>query len=159
MPCNTAHHYAARISEAVDVPLLDMVALSVGRLQEMGVGTFGILGSPALRLTGVFDRALAKRGPTAIYPRGEAVLLAAIGDIKAATGHHAQARAALAAAADALRDAGAEALLVACTEFSLIADAIGDGGPVLDTLDVLADEVVAFASAPARDVAHAMVDA
>ena len=34
--------------------------------------------------------------------------------------------------------------MVACTEFSLIADAVADGVTAFDTLDVLVEAIVAF---------------
>jgi aspartate racemase len=34
--------------------------------------------------------------------------------------------------------------MVACTEFSLIADAVAEGVTAFDTLDALVDEIVAF---------------
>ncbi|MDT8344133.1 MAG: aspartate/glutamate racemase family protein, partial [Thermohalobaculum sp.] len=50
-------------------------------------------------------------------------------------------RAALAALTEALR-ADTDAVLIACTELSVIADAIAPGAPVLDAMDVLAGEIV-----------------
>ncbi len=35
IPCNTAHYYLPRIAEAVSIPLLDMVALSIARLPKV----------------------------------------------------------------------------------------------------------------------------
>ena len=159
MPCNTAHHYAARIADAVDIPLLDMVELSARQLEVKGVGRVGILGSPALRLAGVFDRAFSERGLTALYPEDDAGMLAAIRAIKVVSGQSPETQRILTAAAGKLRDRGATLLLVACTEFSLMVDAIAGHGPVLDTLDILADAVVAFASAPANESTRTMEDA
>ena len=44
---------------------------------------------------------------------------------------------------------GAEVQLIACTEFSLIADAVAPGARAIDTLDVLVNEIVGFARASA----------
>ena len=42
---------------------------------------------------------------------------------------------------------GADLLLVACSELSIIADAIPSSFPCIDTIDVLAEEVIEFAGA------------
>ena len=146
MPCNTAHHYADAIRAAVSVPFLDMVALSVAHAAER-VGTnrrIGILASPAVRKVGLFEAPLARHGLTPVYPQDEAALLAAIRQIKA-QGPQPEARAALVAASADLRANGAWVQMVACTEFSLIADAVAPEIQSFDTLDVLVRALIQFA--------------
>lgn len=148
MPCNTAHHYAPAIRAAATVPLIDMVALSTAqavRLAGRG-GTVGILASPAVRRTGLFDRAFAAAALTPLYAQDEDATLAAIRSIKA-QGATAQARGALAAASAALLAKGARVQMIACTEFSLIGDAVDSRVTTFDTLDQLVGGIIAFATA------------
>ncbi len=147
MPCNTAHNYASAIRDAVSIPLLDMVELSATEAATRAAPgcRVGVLGSPALQLTGLFDRVLARHGLTAVYPDNPDAMLAAIREIKSG-GRVDMARDILATAAEKLAAKGASVQLVACTEFSLIADAAAQGAiPVIDTLDVLVDAIAAFA--------------
>ncbi len=155
MPCNTAHHYAPAIAAAVAIPFLDVVELSADRVVANARPTcrVGILGSPAIAQTGLFDRALAARGSSTIYPVDQGPLLAAIRAIKVSSRSDV-ARRTLAASAKELEDRGAGILLVACSEFSIIADAISSDLPVVDTLDVLADAAVAFAFRTAFPVSN-----
>jgi aspartate racemase len=143
MPCNTAHSYAASITAAVEIPLLNMVTLSAERA---GPGKVGILASPATRITGVFDTALAKVGATPVWLTDDAPLLHAIRIIKA-NGATVEARNILRAASEDLLAMGAETQLVGCSEFSLIAEAASAEARVIDTLDILVEAVVAFATA------------
>lgn len=147
MPCNTAHYYAQSIRDEVSVPFIDMVELSVEQaVTRAGQGArIGILGSPALREIGIFNAALARHGATALYPTDQAALLAAIRAIKARGASDAEASA-LAAAAEDIASRGGEVQLVACTEFSLIADAAAAKAEVIDTLNVLVDALVAFST-------------
>ncbi|WP_224823828.1 amino acid racemase [Cognatishimia sp. MH4019] len=133
MPCNTAHHYVEQIAAAVDIPFLHMIALTGEAVQ----GRPGILGSPALQRVGVFEKAM----PGALYPSDPDALLAAIRDIKA-NGPTDAARTALKVASGDLAAQGADTQVIACTEFSLIADEIA--APSIDTLDILTDAIVAF---------------
>ncbi|PZX17002.1 aspartate racemase [Palleronia aestuarii] len=147
MPCNTAHHFAPAIRSASSVPFLDMVALSVRRAAEAAPpsGRIGILASPAVRRTALFEPALAAAGLSAVYPSDEDALLAAIREIKSA-GPTPTAIAAVRGASAELATAGAPLQLVACTEFSLL-DAPGAAGArLLDTLDLLVEVIVAHAS-------------
>lgn len=146
MPCNTAHHFAGEIARAVSVPFLDMIQLSArAARQEAGEGArIGVLASPAVRKTGLFDRALGDLGAAADYAADEEHLLAAIREIKK-LGDTPRARSLLRAASADLRDRGASIQLIACTEFSIVADAIAENSKGIDTLDVLAAAIVRFA--------------
>ncbi len=147
MPCNTAHHYAADIRAAVTVPFIDMVDLSTrhaARLVGPG-GRVGILASPAVRRIGLFDAPLARSGVQPLYPADEDALLLAIRRIKAA-GPGPEAASALRSASDALLQRGAKVQMIACTEFSLLADAVADGVTAFDTLDVLVAAIRDFAA-------------
>ncbi|HCQ64606.1 MAG TPA: aspartate racemase [Rhodobacteraceae bacterium] len=145
MPCNTAHHYAEAIRGAIGVPFLDMVALASDHAAaRLGPGgRVGLLASPAVRMTGLYEAALGVRGLDTLWPDDDAPMLAAIREIKAGGGE--DAAKAVVAAADELTARGAGLLFVACTEFSLIADRLAPAVPVIDTLDILTDEIVAFA--------------
>lgn len=140
MPCNTAHYYADVIRSAVDVPFLDMVAASVARL---GHGSVALIASPAVRRVGVFDAPLA--GRQVLHPDPDRAL-ALIRAIKShgATPENQSAFAALCA------DTGGDQILVACTEFSLVASALTGPQPVIDTLDVLVAQIVAFSKGENR---------
>lgn len=142
MPCNTAHHYAAQIQASVSIPLLNMVDLSCQTAQhQFGRGaSVGILASPAVRLAGVFDAALDRAGLTPVWPSQPDLMLQAIRAIKT-SGPTPMARKLLADAAQELADNGAQVLFVACSEFSLIADALPGGVVAIDTVDVLAAAV------------------
>lgn len=144
MPCNTAHHYAAALQSAVSIPLLNMVDLSVAEAaRRLGDGAqLGILASPAVKKVGVFDAALAASALVPLWPSQPDLMLQAIRLIKA-QGDTPDARAQLADAAAELALHGARAVLVACSEFSMIADAVPPGVIAIDTVDVLAAAIKA----------------
>lgn len=147
MPCNTAHHYAPEIRAAVGVPFLDMVDLSVRHAARLAGpdGRVGILASPAVRKIALFDGPLAQLDVQPLYHPDEDALLSAIRRIKAA-GPVPEAALALRAASDALLQRGAEVQMIACTEFSLLADATADGVTAFDTLDRLVAAIRDFAT-------------
>ena len=126
MPCNTAHHFVPSICAATTVPFLDMVAAATSKAVALvrGAGTVGILASPAVRKIGLFDRAFTGSGVTPLYATDEAATLAAIRQIKSG-GDLDQARTALRQASQELLDRSAKVQMIACTEFSLIAEATG----------------------------------
>lgn len=134
MPCNTAHHYAPALA-GEGLPFLDMTEATAARL----TGRVGMLASPAVRKTGVFDAAFDARGIAPVWAEEEA-LLALIRAVKSGGGDRAELR----RIAEQLKSAGAERLLVACTELSLMSDGL-EGFDWLDSLDALTEEIVTFA--------------
>jgi aspartate racemase len=147
MPCNTAHHYAPVIQAAANVPLIDMVQLSVAKAASLAGknGRVGILASPAVRQVGLFDAACATAGLTPTYAKDEATMLATIRAIKAG-GVTPAARVALAQASQDLLADGCIVQMIACTEFSLIADEVTPSAMAFDTLDQLVSGIIAFAT-------------
>ena len=136
MPCNTAHTYAPQIIAATPLPFLDMRAATVATLPK---GRVPMLASPAVRLTGAFDAAFGGAGIMPVWPKDDAPVLTLIRRVKAGdTGPEAQQ--AMAALAEA---AGADHLLVACTELSLLTGALRR--PFTDSLDCLVRAIKDFA--------------
>lgn len=146
LPCNTAHHYAHSIRGAVTIPFLDMVDLSVRHAAALAPpgGRVGILASPAVAKIALFEPVLARHGLTAVYPADQAALLAAIRQIKVA-GATAASRAILTAASADVLARGAVVQMVACTELSLIAEAVAERATTFDTLDCLVRAIADFA--------------
>ena len=151
MPCNTAHAYADAIRKAVALPFLDMIALSAADLgARLAPGArVGMLASPAVRLARVFDAALGARGLVPVWPEDEEALLAIIRAVKAGRSDAALQAGFARIAGDLARQSGCGAVLVACTELSLLTPGLGAGLPPgipwVDSLDLLAAAIVDFA--------------
>jgi aspartate racemase len=149
MPCNTAHHYAQQIRAAVSIPLLDMVKLTVARIAAANpAARVGLLASTAVLRVEVYAREFAAHGFEGVVPRRQDELMALIRDVKrGASGAAAAQRLAEISAELGVR---CEIVLIACSELSLICDQLAQRTPVLDSLDVLTDAVIAFAGAQTR---------
>lgn len=145
IPCNTAHHYLLEIARAVSIPVLDMVALSAAKLAVLAPRPkkIGMLASPAVRLVGLYDRRLREKDFDAIFPdaRDEERVLRIIRAVKANRMDVAL-RADYAAVIEALAQRGADALLVACTELSVLGLPEDTPLPAIDALDVLVEAAV-----------------
>ena len=148
MPCNTAHHYHADVAAAVDIPFLNLMELVARRLQQLEprVERVGLLASSALQIIHLYEPWLEGVGMTALYPeaRLQDDLMALIRAVKAGRSRE-HGTAALGAAAEQLASSGADCLLIACTELSVIAASLAPQRPVVDAAEVLAQETVAFA--------------
>ncbi len=152
MPCNTAHHYAPVIEAAVGIPLLNMVELASARVAGMDLvkKRIGLLASPAVQTMKIFERAFSLYEIEIIYPADQTRMLDAIRRVKIDS-NDSTARQIMENAARELMEQGADILLVACSELSIIVDAIQASIPRFDTIDILAEAVINFAGAELRN--------
>ena len=144
MPCNTAHHYAPAVVAATPLPFLNMLDLTAQSLARQGARRVGMLASPATRLAGVFAAPFATHGLTPVFLRDDSGILAIIRAVKAGE-PLATLKPQLAQEAEALLAHGADHLLVACTELSLMTDALPAAAPHTDSLDCLTEAIADFA--------------
>jgi aspartate racemase len=142
IPCNTAHAYAHSIRRAVSIPLLDMVSLTVDQIaRSRHTARVGLLASTAVHTTQLYARAFSAQGIETVPAAPQEEVMALIRAVKRGeTGASVQA----ALARIALEMSGqADALLIACSELSVISSQIAV--PFIDSLDVLAQAIVTFA--------------
>lgn len=142
MACNTAHMYYGEVKAAVTIPALNMIELAARAAAKLAPGgAAGILASPAVRITGLYEPSCAALGLRPLYADAlwEQRLLQTIKEVKA--GHTGQpARDAFMETAAHVRSRGADVLIVACTELGVISGQTGM--PLVDAADVLARAVV-----------------
>lgn len=155
MPCNSAHAFAASIRGAISIPLIDWPAVAAHAAAERGATSVGVLATSGTIASGVYATALADVGCSAATPQGEdqEAVMSAIEQIKAGAGGLVAARPAMCRAVDSLISHGADTIVIACTELSLLAAATpasqracGDD-LMLDASEVVARHVVQLAGA------------
>ena len=152
LPCNTAHHYSGYIIDRVTIPFLSMPQLTCDALAGLvsSGAHVGILASPATNQTGLFQTLLSERGLKTLWPNDEDIVLATIQKIKTA-GPTAEDLDLLQKETDDLVDRGADAILIGCTEFSLISAELSAPVQIVDAMDVLVKAVLVFSGVTFSD--------
>ncbi len=147
MPCNTAHYYWQYAQDVVDIPVWHIVERTLDTIAHRLPGArVGMLCSPALRKIRLYEGFAQDRGLSLVYPNDEDAVLDVIRAVKRGEGRNPDTIVAFIRAATELSDLGADVLVLACTELSVIGDGLEASIPVVDTLQVLADDVVAAAN-------------
>lgn len=146
IPCNTVHYYWREIQEAVAIPVSDMIAMVAARLRESRVG---LLATESTVRTGLYQHACARRGTRLLTPerRDQQALMDLIGAIKAGA-HDPEAIRNYVEIGRRLIARGAQALIVGCTELSLLPSLCVLDLPIYDALDALAEHCVELAQSP-----------
>ncbi len=149
-PCVTSHYFYKELSESVSVPFLNMVAETAAELKAADKKRPGIMATTGTVSTGLFQNAFAAAGLEAVVPgeKGQKLVMSLIYDeIKA--GKPADPRK-FKAVREELLAAGCDAVVLGCTELSLIKKSAGLGEGYLDALEVLAKRAVTACGGPLK---------
>lgn len=148
IPCNTAHFYHAGVQQVVSIPVLDMIELTAQRViaENPGLKTVGLLASSVVLDLGLYEKRFAEQGVAMMAPSAakQQAVMAAIRNIKAGI-TDLEVTDAIQAAAVELAGNGAQTLIVACTELSIISNALQLPDSCYDASQVLAESIVKFA--------------
>ncbi|MFQ2057612.1 aspartate/glutamate racemase family protein [Aeromonas veronii] len=145
---NTMHKVAPEIEAAIDIPLLHIADATAAKLRADGIARVGLLGT---RFTMEQDfykgRLQARFGLTVLVPdeagreRVHRIIYdeLCLGEIRESS------RAEYLAIIEALADAGAEAVILGCTEIALLVGDARAAVPLYDTTAIHAEAAVALA--------------
>lgn len=150
VPCNTAHLWFDELEQALGLPMLHLVDAAIAEALERvpDGGKVGLLATDATLASGLYLNRSSLDGrrvqwllPTA----GEMLELVMPGIAEVKASQLASAAERLTRAAWALRQRGAQAVVLGCTEIPLVLDSQGAGMPVVDATAALARRAVAWA--------------
>jgi len=149
IPCNTAHYFYQAIQAAVRVPVLHIMQEVAGAASRRfpRLGRVGLLATRATVATGLYQDAFRPLGAEVVVPdqRGQEVIDRLIYAIKA-QGVDDALRSAGVAVGRGLNRAGAEAIILGCTELPLVLGEDTLGLPILDSNLILAEVAVRLAT-------------
>lgn len=151
MPCNAAHHYLSEMQDTLSIPILDMIAETCRELRRQipTARTIGLIAANGTVLSGIYPRALAPEGIRVLTPgdSDQQRIQAAIAQVKA--GSHTQAtQEQFHSISRRLIQAGAEAIVLGCTEVPLAFDPAAVPCPTLNSTRILAQAAVHWALNP-----------
>ncbi len=150
IPCNTAHYFWDSISEAVNIPVLNIIDETVNCVEkafecesESVRPRVGVMATKGTARMGLYEQALRERG-LEVVPVSESFqqdVMRIIEGVKAGD-DRSQSKARFRSAVSALRNQGADGVVLGCTELGL---ACGEGEfpvPLFDSLKILAEATV-----------------
>lgn len=148
IPCNTAHHYYPEVAAAVSIPVINLIELTAKtvKVKQPGIRKIGLLASSALQKIKLYEPWFGLLNIEVIYPDegSQNAVMQLIRDVKARR-YTTDKIDLYNEAARNLEAQGAECLVVACTELSVINSKLRSTLPVYDAADILAVEIVRLA--------------
>ena len=145
---NTAHVVADRVQAAVPLPLIHIAVATADAVTRRGLKRVALLGTQVTMEHPFYRDALAQAGITAIVPPKQTTrdyIQRTLRDELGAGVVRVETRAAYLAVVQELIDAGAEGIILGCTEIPLLLGQADVSVPVFDTTRIHADAAVRFA--------------
>ena len=141
-PCITAHYFHEQLQDGIGLPVIHGIRCCAQLLQKNGIRKVGLMATDGTVQSGIFQKEVEAAGMELIVPgaEGQRKVMSIIYDyVKAGV---APDMALFEAVRKELFTAGAQVIVLGCTELSLLKkdNDLGDG--ILDALEVLAKESV-----------------
>lgn len=138
IPCNTAHYFYDRISTRVSVPIINIIDQTVSFCAKSGYHRVGVLATEGTVASGAYENAFRAAGIEYVPPTHEEQTVInniIYGKIKK---NITPDREDFYKVANSLTDKGCEAIILGCTELSLLKKSFALDGMFIDSLEVLA---------------------
>ena len=152
IPCNTSHYFADRLQGDIGVPIIHMLRETAAALAAQGKKRPGILGTDGTIQTGLYQKECAAVGLEAVAPdldTQKLVMSIIYDEIKQGeTGS----RDKFAKIDRAIRRAGCDCAILACTELSVFATYHSLPSFYVDAMMVLAERAVERCGYPLRTI-------
>ena len=147
-PCNTAHYFLPEVEVRVSVPIIDMIEETAIEVEKAGVAKIGILATDGTIKTGIYQRALKRRGIEAEIPdeKRQLAVMEAIYGVKA--GYDLKDAERILEPVLIYMIERVDAVIAGCTELPMLLRGPAHGLVVIDTLRVLARRIVERALRP-----------
>ncbi len=142
IPCVTAHYFQKKLEAEIGIPVLNAVAQTALCLKEAGVRRAGILATDGTIESELFQRALGAEEIACILPDRESQQIVMDMIYKKIKAGEAVEPEEFAVVSGKLFGRGAEPVLLACTELSLVKRDLSLGDGFLDVMEVLARKAV-----------------
>ena len=142
IPCMTAHYFHRELTRYIEAPIVHAIHETAAHLKKHGITKVGILATDGTIRSRLFQRELENHGMEVLIPspQGQKCVMSVIyDDIKANRPADMEK---FRYASDELRTQGAQAIILGCTELSLIKRDCRIGAGYLDAMGVLAQTCV-----------------
>ncbi len=142
IPCMTAHYFHEELSK-IQVPIIHGIRKTAQVLKEAGITKVGIMATDGTINSGIFQKEIEDCGMEAVLPdeiNQRKIMKMIYEDVKA--GKMTDIAEFMQVKNHFVKEKGSQAVVLGCTELSLIKKAYDLGNGIIDSLEVLAKEAV-----------------
>ena len=142
IPCMTAHYFYSQLQQSIQTPIVNCLAETANILKESALSKVGIMATDGSISAELFQKELRNVGITPVIPSQEGqskVMHLIYSDIKANLPPEMDM---FRSVSRELREQGAQAIILGCTELSLIKRDCSIGAGYLDAMEVLVQQSI-----------------
>ena len=140
MPCCTAHYFQEELEQSIHKPFVNIIRATVQYLKDRGIRRVGVMATDGTIRSGLFRQALEEQGMEFLCPSPEKqadVMHIIYQNVKANEPVELDR---FRAVGTQLKEQGAEAIILGCTELSLVKRDHEIGPGYIDAMEVLAQQ-------------------
>lgn len=138
LPCNTLHKYINEIRRSVKIPFLNILEETLLKLKSLNLKNVGILATQTTINSKIYDNVLEKNGISILHPsktEQDDINNIIVELINGVTSEFHGKK--IEMICNALKERGAESILLACTDLQLATSNVRSPVPIIDTTEVL----------------------
>ncbi len=146
IPCNTVHYFHQPLQAAVNIPILNLITFTADKVAGDKIKSAGLLASASTNKLQLYQQALAAKniGIIGATDAEQQIIDEIILTVMAGTNSSVESGK-LQKIISRLKNYGAEAIILGCTELPLAISQAQSQVLLYDTLKILADKTLAFA--------------
>ena len=140
MPCCTAHYFQEELEKSLHKPFVNIIRATVHYLKERGITKVGVMATDGTMNTGLFRKELEENDMQIVCPspeRQKDVMHVIYQNVKA---NRPVEMDRFRSVGNELKENGAEAIILGCTELSLVKRDYDIGPGYIDAMEVLAQQ-------------------
>ena len=140
IPCNTVHFFIEELRASVSTEILSIIEEAAKECERAGHKRVGVLATTKTVTKKIYDKELERHNIEVITPTGDAQDSVARTIVQILRGDKSEkGKQRLLRVIDEMRDGGAEAIVLGCTDLQLLVKQEDCPLPLLDTLEIFAE--------------------
>lgn len=151
IPCMTAHYFYDAVQQQVNIPIIHAIRETALELQKNGITKVGLMATDGTVRTRLFHDAFASYGIEVISPSAKEqanVMHIVYDNVKAGVPADAER---FFSASRELFDAGAQQIILGCTELPLVKHQFDIGSGFVDPMEVMAQKAILLCGVKLKD--------
>lgn len=145
MPCNTVHHFIDELRESINIPIISIIESTINVVKKMCYKKVGIISSASTRNLGLYEKKLNEENIDCIIVNDDEQKLLDNVILSVMKGKQSDIEnKILQKIINRLKDAGADVVILGCTELPLAINESESVLPLLNTIKILAERSVDY---------------
>ena len=145
LPCNTVHFFINEMRDAINIPIISIIEVTIEEIKDKKYKKIGILSSTSTKILELYKKPIEKSNVSVLITSSEEqilldkVVLAVMAGIQGS-----KEKEIMKIIIERMKNEGAEAIILGCTELPLAITQSDSNIPLISTISVLVDQTLDY---------------